>query len=254
MIPDAMPHLADLGEMVERLPAHSPLAMRVLQVANDDRADAAILGEAVEADPAISTRVLRLANSTYYGVSGRVGGAAAAVRVVGFSTVRSLAATVAAGLHGPGRLPEGYWEHAALVASAASLLARRAGVPRGDAFSLGLLHDLGRAVLVRSPFAESVPVGVHPELAAALLRSWQFPSAMCDAIAGHHRPASAASPHERALVAALAVARLAVPGLDEVDDDEQQAGCAALGLGDVELDGLVDQVAAMAGAVAAAFT
>jgi HD-like signal output (HDOD) protein len=253
-VADVVPQLDELAELVEQLPAHDPVALRVLQVANDERADAGALGEAVEADPALTARLLRLANSTYYGMSGRIGNASAAVRVVGFTTVRSLAATVAAGLNGGGALPPGYWDHAALAASSCALVAGRAGVPRNDAFSLGLLHDLGRAVLVRSDTLAHVPLELHPALAAALLRVWSFPPALCDAIAVHHDPAAASAPHQRALVAALAVARAVNAELDPVSDDEQRAGLAVLGITEDELVGLVDHASATAGAVAAAFS
>ena len=93
--------------------------------------------------------MLRLANSAYYGLSRRVAEVSFAVTVVGFPTVRAMAAVHASGLFEPGEhtVPDGYWEHSVATATVCSVLAPRAGVRPNQAFPLGLLHDLGSALL-----------------------------------------------------------------------------------------------------------
>ena len=88
---------------------------------------------------------MRLANSPYYGLSRRIGSASRAVVLLGFSAVRALAVSAAYGLlvdESSEGLP-GFWTHSVSAAVGASCVARIAGAPMNDAFSAGLLHDVG---------------------------------------------------------------------------------------------------------------
>ena len=141
-----------LIEELERLPAQPSVAVRTVWVADQPNSSAKDLAAALTADPALTARVLRLANSAYYGLSRRVAEVSFAVTVVGFPTVRAMAAVHASGLFEPGEhtVPEGYWEHSVATATLCSVLAPRAGVRPNQAFPLGLLHDLGSALLFRA--------------------------------------------------------------------------------------------------------
>ena len=90
---------------------------------------------------------MRLANSAYYGLSGRVRTVTFAVTVLGFTTVRSLALTAAAGVGGGDPVPPGFWRRSACTAVAAGELARPLGLHAPDAFCLGLLSGIGQALL-----------------------------------------------------------------------------------------------------------
>jgi hypothetical protein len=143
--------LEALLTQLENLPSHPTASSRVLWVADDPNASAADLAAAVSADPALTARAMRMANSAYYGLSGRVSSATFAVTVLGFSTVRSLAVATSAGVMGEDAyVPPGFWDHAAATACAASLVADRVRAPKPEAFSVGLLHDLGEALLYRA--------------------------------------------------------------------------------------------------------
>lgn len=110
-------------------------------------------------------RVLHLANSPYYGLSRRVGSLQQAVTVVGFTTVRSLAAATAVGMvddDGNGAADD-LWRHARTCASVAAVLSRHTDVGGSDTFGAALLHDVGTSLLLRT-----VPEAV--EAAAALVR------------------------------------------------------------------------------------
>src|SRR3954454_19569323 len=111
--PAAKARTPDLVRELERLPTDSTAAVRVLLIADDASSSADDLGAVVAADPALTTRVMRMANSAFYGLSGRVRSCAFAVTVLGFSTVRSVAAATAAGaLEEDVTLPPGFWLHA----------------------------------------------------------------------------------------------------------------------------------------------
>lgn len=209
----------------EQLPARAQAAARVLQLCDDPDTSAQQLARAIGTDPVFAAKVLRVANSSYYGLSGRVSTLPFAVSVVGFQTVRSLAVVAAAGLDDPNATPSGFWEGAALAATAAEALAPLLDADPGDAFSLGLLHTLGSALLhqhrplglvcLPAPgdpaglsAAETAAYGTtHETIGARVLALWHFPEHVCLLIARHHEPLlTDASPLERTLHAARSVA------------------------------------------------
>ena len=85
----------DLITEVTQLPVQPGAAMRLLWMLEDPRTSAADLGRLIESDAALSTQVIRLANTDFYGVSGKVSNAWRAVTVLGLATVRAIATTAA---------------------------------------------------------------------------------------------------------------------------------------------------------------
>jgi putative nucleotidyltransferase with HDIG domain len=238
-----------LIEELESLPAQPSVAVRTVWVADQPNSSAKDLAAALTADPSLTARVLRLANSAYYGLSRRVAEVSFAVTVVGFPTVRAMAAVHASGLfEGEHTVPEGYWEHSVATATLCSVLAPRAGVRPNQAFPLGLLHDLGSALLYRADpdrfeavqaearggralrAAEKAAFGMaHDEAAARVFSAWRFPETFIEAVADHHaHPATLSEPHTLLLVAAEAVAGRLVPGAEL--EHGHNAGLRALNL------------------------
>jgi len=194
---------------VTQLPVQPGAAMRLLWMLEDPRTSASDLGRLIESDPALSAQVIRLANTAFYGLSGKVSSAWRAVTVLGLSTVRAIATTAAFDLFsGSGRpVPEHFWPHSLTSAAAAAALARRVGVQPNDAFSAGLLHDIGAALMFRraperadavmtriaaDPDADALDLerremGTdHAEVGSAVLTLMRFPTEMVEAIALHH--------------------------------------------------------------------
>src|SRR3954452_3841934 len=220
----------DLVAEITQLPVQPGAAMRLLWMLEAPRNSAADLGHLIESDTALSTQAIRLANTAFYGLSGKVSSAWRAVTVLGLATVRALATTAAFDLFSEkGRsVPDEFWGHSVTTAAAASSLARRVGVQANDAFSAGLLHDIGSALVFRraprrydtiverladDPTLLLVDVereefGVtHAEVGAAALTVMKFPTELCAAIKVHHTPpADVASPLGRLLIAADAIA------------------------------------------------
>ena len=125
--------------------AQPAAAEQVLRIVGNPMAGAADVARVVETDPALAARVMRLANSPYYGAPRRVSNTRHAIVMLGFDTVRGLAVSAACSLL-DGRVemgPDGFWRHAITTACAASVIARKVGVTGADAFSAGLLHDIG---------------------------------------------------------------------------------------------------------------
>ncbi len=220
----------DLIADVTQLPVHPGAAMRLLWMLEDPRTSAGDLGRLIESDPALSTHVIRLSNTAYYGLSGKVTSAWRAVTVLGLATVRAIATAAAFDLFSDdaGSLPPGFWDHSVTTAAASAAIARRIGVQANDAFSAGLLHDIGTALVYRrAPRRYHVAMdrrAAHPELTlveveqqelgathaqvgAAALGVMRFPAATVEAIAMHHTPPYLVpSLHGRLLIAADAIA------------------------------------------------
>lgn len=195
-----------LLEELERLPAQGPIAVRVVQTTGDFHATAADVARVVELDPMLTARLIRVANSAYYGLSRRVASTTLAVSVVGFSTVRAIAGAAASGLFdADDSVPEHFWEHSLSTAAACSLLAPRFGAAASDAFAVGMLHDLGSALLYRgrpkafAEVAERVARGedlqavelevfgiTHEGAGGRVFAAWHFPEEFITAIERHH--------------------------------------------------------------------
>lgn len=233
-----------LSDALAHLPAQPMAALRVLELVEQPNASAAELARLIEMDPALSARVIRLANAPYYGLARRVASASRAVVLLGFSTVRALAVSAACSLIvEDGRQgPAGYWAHSIATASAASLVARHAGTPPADAFSAGLLHDVGTALLFRhdpeahAAMIASVRAGAelsraergafgrtHQDAGAEVLDLWRFPDEFVEAVADHHNdPAAIRTTLGKLVAAGEAIAASLAGGFDEpagsVDD------------------------------------
>jgi len=255
----------DLIAEVTQLPVQPGAAMRLLWMLEDPRTSAADLGRLIESDPSLSTQVIRLANTAFYGLSGKVSSAWRAVTVLGLATVRALATTAAFDLFSEkGRsVPDDFWPHSVTSAAAAASLARRVGIQSNEAFSAGLLHDLGTALVFRRAprrydamvehrgldrtltllDAERAEFGVtHAEVGAAALGVMRFPVELVEAIGAHHDdPAQVTSQLGRLLIAADALA-IAVDGM--VSEENAAVGDAleALDIPASAEQALVDEV------------
>jgi putative nucleotidyltransferase with HDIG domain len=198
---------------------------------DDPYASAADLARVVETDPALSAQVLRLANSPFYGLSNTVASAGRAVMLLGFTTVRALAVSGACSLLSSSEdvFPPGFWPHAVNTAVGSAAVARRIGLPTSDAFTAGLLHDIGSALLYRrdperhgavieaARFDPDVLLTLetrrfgttHAEVGAEVLRSWRFPPPFVRTVRNHHRNAADLTDTlTRAVVAGEALAQL----------------------------------------------
>jgi HD-like signal output (HDOD) protein len=140
---------------------------------------------------------MKLANSAYFGMRGRVTTLQFAVTVVGFRTVRTMATVALADLEDETRLPEDFWSVSTSLALAAASLAPRFGERPADALCLGLLAQLGSALLyqndcdgyrellgARPTFARQRSAELRRygftavELTSMALEKWGFPLAM----------------------------------------------------------------------------
>ena len=203
------------------LPSPPQTLIKLLGMLDADTADARAVGEAVECDIGLSVRTLQLANSPFYGLSRRVTSIHEAVTILGLNTVRRL--VLAVGSAGLMSLPTALssvlpalLSHSARCASLARVLAAPAELSENEAFTAGMLHDVGkiviahafpdidvvarRAVIVKGDVdAERALCGYdHCQLGHALLNHWRLPSMLVDVARMHH-----ASPTEMSRPVAL---------------------------------------------------
>ena len=194
----------------KNLPTIPTVLAKILQLVDAETASGKELIAVVERDQALTGKLLRLANSAFFGQSRRVATIPRAVVLLGFSTVRNLALSVKVWeTLGTGvarsRLEE-LWRHAVAVAIATKALATRlrAGDPE-EAFTAGLLHDVGRLLLAmrfRDEYwravggageaeavdrleAEHLAID-HTEVGGWILEAWNLPPAIVELVAQHH--------------------------------------------------------------------
>ncbi len=205
---------ADIVEAIQSLPPLPAVALRVIQVAQDQKASAADLALVVSADPGLSIRVLRVANSATYRRSREVTSVQEALVVLGFIQARNIAvASAITRDYSPDLLRnalfriETFWRHSITVALKSADLAQKTHqIDAPSAFTAGILHNMGRlAMFYADPagldqaVAEAIVTGQslesiememlgynHAELGGLLAMKWKLPSEIRDAIARHH--------------------------------------------------------------------
>ncbi|MDX1565819.1 MAG: HDOD domain-containing protein [Phycisphaeraceae bacterium] len=270
------PHSDDaLGCVLKRTGEVSTLPQvitRVLKTANDPEASADDLSRQIESDPALASRVLKIANSAAVALRHRVHGLKQAVSLLGFSAVRNMAVTALVCDVFKKQLQIGpysrrqLWDHMVSVGLTARMIGRRQGMDGpNEIFLAGLLHDLGiiledqldheRFVVMMRRFPDSVTLCEaerlhlgydHTQLGAAVAEKWNFSPMICEVIRHHHNPL-AAGPHAP-VVACVELANVMVTlhGIGSVGRPAHRISPAVLkhlSLDRSELEVLVQQMA-----------
>jgi len=171
---------------IRDLPTLPVIAQKVMKLADDD-ASAAKLAAIISSDQALSARVLRLANSAYYGYRARIGTIQHAMVVIGMNMLKqlSLSALVCATVGQGGKDRVQFWKHSFATAKASALIAKRAQIKEEDlCFMAGLLHDVGK-MIIDMYFPDESELD-HTEIGAWIAERWDLPPALVSAIAHHH--------------------------------------------------------------------
>ena len=142
----------ELLKTLEGIPSFPPIAVRLVQSLSDETIDVKDLVELIRADPKLTAALVRRANSPVYGFVREVDSVQDALVLLGFDTVRVMALTLAAGTYTQATLktPElrRCWTHSLATAFLAEELARFTTLRPDQAYTAGLLHDLGRLGLL----------------------------------------------------------------------------------------------------------
>ena len=250
--------LDDIVRNLEDLPSLPAVVMELLSSIDQEDVDISVLAKKVSHDQALTAKTLRLANSSLFGLQVKVTTIQQAITYLGFQTTRNLiTAAAVTGCFPEGQCPgfndKAFWRHSIATAACSKVLARRVRFNQDYAFTAGLLHDIGRLVLISSfPAAyqqvleyrstndtyvleaERAVMGVdHVVAGVALAGHWNFSDTMKTAIAYHHDPDA---PGAGVLAAIVHVADAIVHALDVAGEEDDlvpsvsSAAWAALGL------------------------
>jgi len=198
-----------------QLPSMPQILLRFLSAANDDQLSMAELAKVVEQDPALSARILTVANSPALRCGVEIKSLDQGLVVLGTRLMRTLAACLAVQsvfARSGGNLRydlTGFWGHTLRVAELAYAIASRVNYPdAAEAYLAGLLHDIGQLLLLggmgdsygilldRSTDETTLQdnedslLGTdHSAVGAWLIDQWDLSSFMADAVLFHHKPA-----------------------------------------------------------------
>jgi len=194
----------------KNLPSLPEVVSDIIESLNNDDTNIESLTSKIMVDPALSTRILRMANSPFYGLSGKISSLKEACMILGTYSIKNMA--IAVGIVSD-NLQKGnaintrkLWEHAVGTGVAAKILAEHIGIDHEIAFTAGLLHDIGKIILdteypeeykkvieyrVQNDCfiseAEIEVLGItHAEIGAIIAKYWSLPEAIIDAIQHHH--------------------------------------------------------------------
>lgn len=204
-----------LCKKVKELPPLPDVVVRLLQASRDPDSDLREMVELIKLEPALTVKVLRLCNSSYYGLPRRIKSIQEALVYIGTDTLINF---ILAGClsnyyqqaqHGYGLAEGELWRHSVGTGIAAQRLAAGAGdAERAEAFTAGLLHDVGKIILssyvadeyerimhlvnaegVAFDQAERQLLGFsHADAGAHMARLWNLPDSLVDAIEFHQDP------------------------------------------------------------------
>jgi HD-like signal output (HDOD) protein len=202
-------------ESITRLPSIPFVITEVLNALDDEKAKTSSVAELIESDQALTARVLRVANSPFYGFSRRISTVELAIVLIGtnsikeivislilqrfFSKVRSSVLNIGS-----------FWHYSIFCGACARLIARKVGYRlAGEAFVAGVMHDIG--ILIMSEYfapqfekiralqsalnfslidaEKTIMNSTHCDIGAWLAEKWKLPDQLVSAIKNHHSSA-----------------------------------------------------------------
>lgn len=270
-----------IRDSIQVLPVLPAVVMKVIDLVDQDDVSAEQLQRTISMEPALSSKVLQLANSAYYGLSRQVSTIQQAVMVLGFQAIKNLVLGISAFQVLRGAKPMSpadiaLWEHSFACAGVASELAKlkRMSLRQSETvFMGGLLHDIGLLYLrqhansdlqrlervadgsLTRHEAERQALGIdHAEIGGLIADHWQLPVALVRMIAEHHAAYLTHDEH----MEMVACVELADVWLHQ-KDPSQEIGFASpipsedavnwANISDEECDGIVEDVVSRVGAI-----
>ena len=242
------------------------ITLKIIDLVEDPSSTAQDLHAVISNDPALCSRILKVVNSSFYGLPGQIASINRAIVMLGLNAVKNIAiAASLAKLFRGGELTRNFcakdlWHHSNVTAVAAKMICGKLKLGLGDeAYLAGLIHDIGIVVEMQYDRAKLIEVvercaadsegnpevgmleveeevfkATHQDFGAGLCTKWKFPAPFAAVTGCHHRPME--SPAEnRKLVTIVAIAdRLAGAfgtfHLDSPETEIEPAWREAIGL------------------------
>jgi putative nucleotidyltransferase with HDIG domain len=200
---------------IDELPPLPQVVFKIHELIRNPDSNTKDIAKVIETDQAIATKVLRIANSAYYGMAGKISSIQHASVVLGLKTLGEIVTivgsrgTLTRKLPGYGYNTKDLWEHSLAVAIGSKIIA---GVKNpslvNEAYTAGLIHDVGKIVLdpyileqkdkIESYMENEEKTFLdaenhffafnHAEIAFEICEKWNFPEHINIAIKGHHNP------------------------------------------------------------------
>lgn len=209
-------------QKVNNLPTLPTIIQKIIKTTESPSANAATLGKVLSKDQSISSIILRLVNSAFYGKVRNISSINHATVILGFAMVKTIAMGVSVFQSSGSQATfdrQKFWIHSLGVASLAKTLSKKVAMPKhidsDTVFLSGLLHDLGKVIfdnyfneeyaeVVKLVKQEGIWIGAaekrvlgmdHAEAGYHLARKWQFPDPVVEAIQFHHNITGAQEPN-----------------------------------------------------------
>lgn len=213
-------------ESIDNLPSFPAIISRLIKVVNSPESSADDAAELIEKDPGLTSKMIRLANSAFYGIPRSISSVSSAVVILGFNTIRSLvlSASVMKIFSGSQNKTtinkDRFWKHSIVTAMAAKIIVRhfiniRMMDPE-SAFCSGILHDIGKLIFneyMNSEYTEVCNYAVknnvslieaetrllgtnHAEIGKIISDKWSLPLDLEYSVVYHHNPGNADNLHE----------------------------------------------------------
>lgn len=204
---------SQLISQIVDFPPLPDVVQEIIETSADPKSSMADLNGLVEGDVALSSAVLKLANSPFFGLSREVASLPHALAVVGMEEIQNLVISNALfqtfkGFVGKQNYLQRLWEHSFNCGLVTKYLGNRCGLSCSECFMAGQLHDLGKVVVIMAFSSQSLtkiyPDGVaaathptlereilgvsHQTLGERLAKNWLFPLRLCEAVGHHHSP------------------------------------------------------------------
>jgi HD-like signal output (HDOD) protein len=210
----------ELNELIlqsQRLVSLPEVYYRAQELLNDPKSDRGLLAKVIETDSGLSARLLRIANSPFFGLNRRVDRISYAINLIGENLLHDLILSTVV-LRAFRKISirvidlNIFWHHSVYCGLAARKLAAMKGVLHTERMlAMGVMHDIGqllmymtqpelatRALLLAEPVDDGMALAEreffgfdHAEAGAALLQSWRIPESLHRPIACHHKPGDA---------------------------------------------------------------
>lgn len=196
------------------------ITVKVVELVEDPKSTAQDLHKVISSDPALCSRILKVVNSSFYGLPGQIGSINRAIVMLGLNAVKNIAiAASLAKLFRGGDLTPSFsarelWTHSNITAAAAKMVANSLHLGLADeAFLAGLIHDIGLMVEMQADRNKLIEVlrrvgadnkGIpandfvasemsvfeanHQDFGAGLCEKWKFPKSFAMVTGFHHRP------------------------------------------------------------------
>jgi HD-like signal output (HDOD) protein len=210
-------YIRDKVKTIINLPALPSIAMEIVEMVDNPRTSASQLGRVISSDQALTAKVLKIANSPFYGFPKKISTIDFAIIVLGFDALKEIVISLSL-VSSLQKKSDAYfdskifWDHAISTGVIARKIARDLGYRvSGEVFVGGLLHDVGVSVIHRyfngefrrivgiaresdltfAEAEESVLGVTHAEIGSWLAERWNLPDHLAEAILCHNTPSKA---------------------------------------------------------------